>query len=362
MLPLTGRQAPFGRIQQKAVLMAAGEVNAAGGVNGKKIELMVVDTKGNPDAGRAAVRKLITRDKVLVISGGVSNTATWAAISIAQKNKIPFLVNSATADKITQQGWEYIFRLNQPVSERLDAVASFVSAVATDIKSVAIVHANSLKQSAEARKFFKKAEELGLKRVIREGFETGAHDFRPLLTRVKTKNPDLLYTFTDDVKDAALLARHAKELNLNPKLFVGSAIGFASPEFAKNAGIASNYVACTTLWTASVPYPGAKEFNTKFKAKYDTPPTYHGAQAYAAIYVMADALKRTKVLTPGNIRAAMTKTNMTTLYGPVKFISYNKKGRQNRLPTYLIQWIDGKAEIVWPKHLATKKAVYPMPK
>jgi branched-chain amino acid transport system substrate-binding protein len=76
---------------------------------------------------------------------------------------------------------------------------------------------------------------------------------------------------------------------------------------------------------------------------------------------MADALKRTKVLTPGNVRAAMTKTNLKTVFGPVKFISYNKKSRQNRLPTYLVQWIDGKAEIVWPQKLATKKYVYPAP-
>jgi branched-chain amino acid transport system substrate-binding protein len=197
--------------------------------------------------------------------------------------------------------------------------------------------------------------------VIKESFETGVDDFRPLLTRVKAKNPDLLYAVTDDMSDAALLTRHSKELNLNPMLFAGGAIGFALPEFAKNAGIASNYVACMTQWTTSVPYPGAKEYHTKFKAKYDTAPTYHGAQAYAAIYVMADALKRTKILTPGNVRDALAKTNLKTIYGPVKFISYNKKSRQNRLPTYLIQWIDGKAEIVWPKNMATNKYVYPRP-
>jgi branched-chain amino acid transport system substrate-binding protein len=76
---------------------------------------------------------------------------------------------------------------------------------------------------------------------------------------------------------------------------------------------------------------------------------------------MADALKRTKILTPGNVRDALAKTNLKTIYGPVKFISYNKKSRQNRLPTYLIQWIDGKAEIVWPKNMATNKYVYPRP-
>ena len=362
LLPLTGSNAKSGSIQKKSVLMAADEINTTGGINAKKIEPIIADTQGKPDAGRSAIEKLITRDKVLLIGGGFSSSVTWATSSIAQQKKIAFLVNSASADKITEQDWNYIFRLNQPISEHLETLASFIKKVATDIKSVAIVHANSLKSSSDARTFFKKAGALGLKMVIKESFGSGADDFRPLLARVKAQNPDLLYTVTDAVSDAALLTRHSKELNLNPKLFVGNAIGFVLPDFAKNAGIASNYVAGTTQWTTSVPYPGAKLFNTKFKAKYSTSPTYHGAQAYAAIQVMADALKRTKVLTPGNVRDALTKTNMTTLYGPVKFISYNKKSRQNRLPTYLIQWIDGKAEIVWPQHLATKKAIYPAPK
>jgi branched-chain amino acid transport system substrate-binding protein len=361
LLPLTGSNAKSGSIQKNSVRMAADEINTAGGINGKKIDPIIADTQGKPDAGRRAIEKLITRDKVLLIGGAFSSSVTWATISIAQQKKIAFLVNSASADKITEQDRDYIFRLNQPVSEHLETFVSFIKTVATDIKSVAIVHANSLKSSSDARKFFKKSGALRLKMVIKESFETGVDDFRPLLTRVKAKNPDLLYAVTDDVSDAALLTRHSKELNLNPMLFAGGAIGFALPEFAKNAGIASNYVACMTQWTTSVPYPGAKEYHTKFKAKYDTAPTYHGAQAYAAIYVMADALKRTKILTPGNVRDALAKTNLKTIYGPVKFISYNKKSRQNRLPTYLIQWIDGKAEIVWPKNMATNKYVYPRP-
>ncbi|MGD8880719.1 MAG: ABC transporter substrate-binding protein [Desulfobacterales bacterium] len=362
LLPLTGSNAESGIIQKKSVRMAVDEINATGGINKRKIEPIIEDTQGKVDAGRAATEKLITRDKVVLIGGGFSSSVTWAAISIAQQKKIAFLVNSASADKITEQDWDFIFRLNPPISEHLETLASFTKKVATDIKSVAIVHANSLKSSSDARRFFKKAGALGLKMVTRESFETGADDFRPLLIRVKAKNPDLLYMVTDDVNDAALLTRQSKELNLSPKLFVGAAIGFARPEFEKNAGIASNYVACMTQWTALVPYPGAKEYHTKFVTKYDTPPTDHGAQAYAAITVIADALKRTKLLDPGNVRDALAKTDRTTILGPAKFISYNKKSRQNRLPTYLVQWIDGKAEIVWPKHLATKKAIYPKPK
>jgi branched-chain amino acid transport system substrate-binding protein len=361
MLPLTGHLAPFGRIQQKSVLMAADEVNTTGGVNGKKMELVVADTQGNPDAGRAAIKKLIARDSVDVIGGGFSSSATWATCSIAQQNRMPFVVTGASADKITEQGWEYIFRLNQPVSERLDAVVAFVSTVASDIRSVAIVHSNSLKHAADARKFFKKAGELGLNPVIRERFEEGAADFRPLLNRVKAKNPDLIYAVTDNARDAVLLVRQLKDLKLNPKLFIGDGNSFVQPEFAAHAGQAADHIVSTATWIPTVPHSGAGAFNQKFIARYKIPPGHHGAEAYAGIAVITDALKRTKVLAPENIRTALVNTNLMTVLGPVKFISYHNKSQQNKLPAFLVQWINGKLQIVWPKSMASQKIVYPAP-
>ena len=193
-----------------------------------------------------------------------------------------------------------------------------------------------------------------------EGYEAGAVDFKPLLVKVKNKKPDLVYMISY-VMDASLLMRQAKELNLNAKLFVGGAAGFTLPEFQKNAAEASEYVYSATLWTESVPYPGAKEYYDKFVAKYNTPTEYHGAEAYAAMYVLADALKRAKSLTPKDVRDSLAQTDMMTVFGPVKFISYDKKTQQNKLPTFLVQWIDGKLETVWPKNVSTKAYVYPTP-
>ncbi len=361
VLPLTGKLAKFGEIENKSFLMALDEINAAGGVNGKKIELIIEDTTGKPDVGRSAIEKLITQDKVPVIGGGYSSSVTWATIAVAQQNKVPFLVNTGSADKITEQGWEYIFRLNPPVSEYPGGFASFVKAVATDLKTVAILHENSLFGQKGSKKFVKQAEALGMKVLMKEGYEAGAIDFKPLLVKVKSKKPDLVYMISY-IMDASLLMRQAKELNFNPKLFVGGAAGFTLPEFEKNAGKATEFVYSATLWTPSVPYPGAKDYYDKFMAKYNTPTEYHGAEAYAAMYVIADALKRAKSLTPQDIRDSLAATDMMTAFGPVKFISYDKKAQQNKLPTFLVQWIDGKLETVWPKAVSTKAYVYPVPK
>ena len=362
LLPLTGSNAPFGQIQKKSALMAVAEINASGGINGKKIELMIEDTRSHPDTGRAAIEKLIRREKVLVIGGGFSSSATWATISIAQQNKMPFLVNSAAADKITEQNWEFIFRLNQPVSERFETFASFVKAVATDIRSVAIIHSDTLASASEARRFFNAARELTLNPVIRESYEAGRNDFRPLLGRVKTQSVDLVYLVADDVKQASAMIRQAWELKLNPKLFVVAASGFTQLESGKNAGKAFEHVVSLVPWSPSAPYPGVRQYFEKFAATYNTAPGYHGAEAYAAMQVMAAALKHASAPRPAEIRDALAATDLMTVFGPVKFMSYGKKSRQNKLPLLLVQWIDGKLEVIWPQSLATKRYVYPLPK
>ncbi|MDX1707337.1 MAG: ABC transporter substrate-binding protein, partial [Desulfobacterales bacterium] len=272
LLPLTGRDAAIGQIQKNAVLMAATEINRGGGIKDRKIELVLADTEGSADGGRAAITKLIQQNKVVVVSGGVSSPAAWAASAIAQQNKIPFVVTSAAADKITEQGWDYVFRLNQPISEHLETLASFLSSKASDIKSVAIVHASSLRSSAAARRVFKRSAELGLEMVIRERIEAGAVSISQPLDRIKAKNPDLIYAINDMAKNAALLMRQSKSRQLNPKLFVGEGNGFVQSEFAAQAGTASNYLVSTVFWTPSVPHRGAGAFHKRFMDQHNIPP------------------------------------------------------------------------------------------
>jgi branched-chain amino acid transport system substrate-binding protein len=133
------------------------------------------------------------------------------------------------------------------------------------------------------------------------------------------------------------------------------------PEFAKNAGDAAQYVYSATLWVPTLPYPGAKAYHDEYRKRFKSETEYHGAEAYASIYVIADALKRSKELTPAGVREAFVGTDTVTAFGPVKFISYGKKTQQNSLPTYLVQWQNGILETVWPKELATKPYVFPVP-
>jgi len=343
VLPLTGDQAKFGEIEKRSFEMAAEEINAAGGVKGHRIELLFEDDTGKPDVGRSAVEKLISR-----------------ITAVAQQFKVPFLVTTGAADEITEKGYEYVFRINPPASEYPQGVRSFLKEVAKP-KTAVILHENSLFGQSSSKEMVELCKELGIQVLLKEGYNKGAVDFKPLLTKVKALAPDLIY-MVSYVMDASLLMRQARELDINPKLFIGGAAGFTLPEFQKNAGPAAEYVFSATLWTESVPYPGARQYFDRYRARYHSDTEYHGAEAYASLYVVADALKRAKSFSPKDIRDALAATDMKTAFGPVKFVAYGKKTQQNRLPTFLVQWQKGELEAVWPANIATKKYVYPVPR
>lgn len=359
LLPLTGEQAKFGEIEKRSFEMAAEEINAKGGVNGKKIELLFEDDTGKPDVGRSATEKLISQEKVPIITGGYSSSVTAASTAVAQQFKVPFLVTTGSADKITESGYDYVFRINPPASEYPAAVVTFLQEVVKP-KTAVILFENSLFGQSSSKSFEEDCEKLGIKVLTKEGYNKGAIDFKPLLTKVKAMNPDLVY-MVSYVMDAALMMRQAKELDFNAKLFIGGGAGFTLPEFQKNAGDAAEYVYSATLWVETVPYPGAMDYYKKYQKKFKEDTEYHGAEAYASMYVVADALKRAKSITPKDVRNALAATDMMTAFGPVKFVSYDKKTQQNKIPTFMVQWQKGELETVWPKEVAKKKYVFPVP-
>ncbi len=362
VLPLTGSQAKFGEIEKRSFEMAAEEINGKGGVRGSKLELLFEDDTGKPDVGRSAVEKLVSRDKVPVVTGGYSSSVTQAAVAVAPQYKVPFLVTTGSADEITEKGYEYVFRINPPASEYSEAAESFLRDVAK-VKTAALLFESTQFGQSSAKEVDEMFARLGVRLLLKEQYAAGAIDFKPILTKVKSLNPDVLY-MVSYVMDASLLMRQAKELNINPRLFVGGGAGFTLPEFAKSAGKASEYVDSATLWSENLgrkDYPGAKEYFDRFRKRYGSDTEYHGAEAYASLYVVADALKRAKSLEPNDVRDALAATDMKTAFGPVKFVAYGKKTQQNRLPTFLVQWQKGRLETVWPASVATKKYLFPTP-
>jgi len=358
VLPLTGAGANVGEIEKRSFEMALEEINKAGGVKGEKLEFVIKDDTGRPDVGRSVVEKMITRDKVVMIGGGYSSLVTDAIARVCQQKKMPFLINTGAADSLTASNWDYVFRLNPPGSEYTGAIESLLTEVIKP-RTVAILHDSTLFGRSGADSFEASCKKLGLSVVLKEGYESGEIDFKRLLSKVKQLNPDVVYMISH-IMDASLLMTQSRELKITPKVFIGGAAGFTMPEFRKNSGAAACMVISASLWHQGLKYPGAMDYFNKFRGKYKTETDYHGAEAYAAAYVIADVLKRAKSYGNEDIKNALSATDMMTVFGPVKFISYGKMKNQNKAQTYVVQWINGKLELVWPARVATKKLVYPV--
>ena len=358
VLPLTGAMTKPGAIQKQSFQMAMEEINEAGGIKGKKLQFLIEDDNYEPEEGRLAVKRLITMHRVVMVGGGFSNSVTYAAAQVAQQKGIPFLVNTASADRITEQGWDHIFRLNPPASEYASGIESFL-AEAVKPKSAVILYEKTSSGTRGAEFFKKSCDKLGIKVLMTEAYEQDVIDVKPVLIKVKQMNPDIVFMISG-VGDGSLLMRQFRELKLSPKLFIGGAAGFTLPEFMQKAGKASEKVVLPTLWHQVLPLPGAKNYFNNFKARYDKETNHYGAQAYAAAQVIADTLKRSRSFKPDDIKQALKQTDTMTVLGPVNFTSYERKSNQNKLTTYVVQWQDRELKLIWPRKLANAKYVFPV--
>jgi len=357
-LPLSGKQAKFGEIMKRSFELAAEEIDAKGGVNGSLLKLSFEDSSGKPETARAIVEKLIDVEKQPLIVGEYTSACAKAVAAVAEERKTPYLVVASADDDITKQNYKFVFRQNQVNDHYADALVSFLKQVVKP-RSAAILYESSAFGTSGATAMQRDLEKLGAKVLVYEKFETGAIDFKPLLSKVKAARPDLIYVVSY-ANEAQMIMKQAKELRVEAKLFAGGAAGFAIPEFIAGAKDAGEYVVSATLWTPQLKYPGAKAFAETYKAKYGEYPSYHGASAYAALYVAADAMRRAKTRSPADIRDALKATDMMTAFGPVKFEDKDGYQNQNFHETLAIQVIDGKFETIWPTAHASRPYVFPI--
>jgi len=359
-LPLTGTNAKFGEIEKQAYEIAMEEINGAGGIKGKKVSLEFEDSQGKPEISRSIVEKLVDVKKQPVIFGEYSSACSKAVAAVSEERKVPYLVVTGATDDITQQNYKYIFRLNPTNAYYASGLMSFLREVVKPA-SIAILYESSDFGTSGAEDMVKQAEKFPMKVLMKEQYQAGAVDFKPILSKVKAARPDMIY-MVSYVMDATLLMRQIKELRIDAKLYAGGAAGFAIPEFLQGAKEAAEYVVSATLWSPQVAYPGAKEFAEKYKKRFKDYPSYHGAEAYSALYIIKDVLTRAKAWTPDDIRDAMKTTHMMTAFGPIRFEDKEGYTNQNFMDTLVLQVIKEQFETIWPQKYATKKYVYPIPR
>ncbi len=373
--PMTGPDAPFGDKFKKAYGMAVEEINAAGGVNGRKIEVVIEDHQAKNALAATVAEKLITQEKVLVVTGGRASGQAMEIASVAQRLKTPYLVDHPSADMITSKGFEWVFRNNPtgsiyPVAFN-DFIANYPGAMP---KSAAVVYDNTLFGKTIAGAAMKQLKAKGVPIVADEAYPVNTLDFKPIMTKVKATNPDYLLLVAVATTDAILLTRHAKEIGIRPRAFVGFGGGFGVADMASQLGPLAQNVFSSAAWSGNTNDPKVKAFYDKFHGKYGIWPHEHEVEGYAAIYILADALKRAKLggtleADRDAIRRALLATDMTTVFGKVKFgnwsgplgDAYTNQNVYSPEHSVLAQWKDGQLLNVWPKAFAETSVTFPDP-
>ena len=370
-LPLTRTYAKFAEIEQGSYEIAMEEINATGGIKGKKVLLEFRDSQGKPDISRSIGAQLIDVEKQPVIFGEYSSSCSKALAALAEEKKVPYLVVTGAADDITRQNYKYVFRMNPTNAYYPGGLIDFLQQVVKP-KTMAILYESSDFGASGATDMARQAEKAGIKVVLKEQYtrETADYvtydfqflpDLKPMLRRVKEVKPEVIY-MVSYLRDAVLLMHEIKDLRIEAKLYAGGAAGFALPEFIQGAQEAAAYVVTVTLWDPRLGYPGAREFAEKYKNRFGEYPSYHGAEAYAALYVIKEALEKASTWTPEDIQAALKATDMMTAFGPIKFEDKEGYTNQNFMKTLVEQVINGRFEIIWPEKLASRKYVFPISK
>ena len=294
---LTGNAAQYGGPIRKGFELALGQINASGGINGRKIVMLVEDEQGKKEEAINVFKKLIFQDKVLMLFGPTLSNSAQASDPVAQAAKVVVFGTSNTADGITSIG-NYVFR-NSVTEADILPVTLKVAAQKTGLKKVAVLYGNDDIFTKSGYDNFKKAlQDLKIPVTNTETFAKGDVDFKPQLTKIKAANPDAI-VLSALVAEGAPLMVQARQLGIKQAFIGGN--GMNSPRVFELAKDNSDNLWVGSPWSVENPATENRRFIAAYQKAHGSLPDQFAAQAYDAMYIVAEALKKIKIT--GNLEA-----------------------------------------------------------
>jgi branched-chain amino acid transport system substrate-binding protein len=345
--PLTGAFAASGNYVAQGAKIAEEEINKAGGVLGKKIELIVEDNKSNPTEAVATAEKLIVRDKVPVMMGAWSSTLTLAVMPKLEEYKVPMVVETSSSGKITTSGNTYIFRISPTSQMEARAFTPLYKKMA--IKQAAFLSTNNDFGLGAAKEFADAAEKAGVKIAARETMDPKATDFSAQLAKIKASGADTLFV-TTAVEQATLILKQAKDQQVTARIITTG--GSVSPDqLIAQAGAAANgsyhLVFFTPWFPEAVKNPDvAKKFVALWKAKgHNVGGLTEGFRGWDGLHVIVAGIKAAGKADSAAITKALWGVKVKGINGDISFIKQGPAGKesaQNVPSVYLVKIDDGK--------------------
>ena len=365
LLPMTGQDALNGEVHLNAFKFAAEEINASGGIaclGGAPVELVVGDTQGKPKSGNAEAERLITKEGVIALIGAFHSGVTLPATEISERYEVPFIAANAIAGSITARGLKYVFKPRISVQSEAQTTVDFV--VDKGVKKVALMTAN-ITIGEEARKAWENSiEKAGLELVNEISYPSGSPDFSDAILSIKSANPEVVFAL-GNTADAVLIVRQMKELGYWPTYgLVTAGGGFSDASLIKNLGVDAEGIFVTTDWSPTVPLPGGKEINERFKAKYGLDLSGGTNTSYASLHLFAAAVEKACSTDPKALAEILRSTNfekgMWNFMFP-KGISFDETGYIKDALVLIAQIQDGQQVAIWPAELSVGEEIWPVP-
>jgi branched-chain amino acid transport system substrate-binding protein len=302
---LTGSEATFGQSSHKGTALAIDDLNAAGGVLGKQIQLLTEDDQSQAGMPATVVRKLISSDGVVAILGEVASSRSLEAAPICQESKIPMISPSSTNPKVTEVG-DYIFRVCFLDSFQGTTVLAGFAHNTLKLKSVAVLKDVKSDYSIGLAKFFEEGFSANGGRIVAEqNYSSGDKDFNAQLTSIKAANPDGIFV-PGYYTEVGLIALQARQLGITLPLFGGD--GWESSVLVQIGGPALNGDYFSTHLAPDEKVSLVQNFVNEFRAKYGETPDSMAALGYDSALILADAIKRAGSTDGAKVRDALATT------------------------------------------------------
>jgi branched-chain amino acid transport system substrate-binding protein len=300
---ISGGSASFGQSSHRGTELAIEEINAGGGVLGKKIRLITEDDQSLAGQPATIVRKLIAQDKVVAVLGEVASSKSLEAAPICQQNRIPMISPASTNPKVTEAG-DYIFRICFIDPFQGTVMAKF--AQSKGWKKVAVLTDVKQDYSVGLAEFFVKGfVGTGGEIVKEQKYSSGDKDFRAQLTSIKAAKPDAIFV-PGYYAEVALIAKQARVLGIKTPMLGGD--GWVGDSLLKVAGNALDGCFFSNHYSEEDSSPVIQEFVKKYKAKTGGVPDAMAALGYDSAMVLADAIRRAGSTEPARLRDAIAAT------------------------------------------------------
>ncbi len=337
---MSGSEATFGQSTDNGIKLAIEEVNAAGGINGKKVRLITYDDKGDAREAGTVVTRLVTSDKVTAVLGEVASGLSLAGAPICQENSVPMISPSSTNPKVTKIG-DMIFRVCFIDPFQGSVCAKFARGDDLIASRAATLTDQASPYSVGLEEEFEKAfVALGGKMTTKQTYQAGDQDFSAQLTAIRSSGPDVIFIpgYYTDVGNIALQAR---KLGIKTPMLGGD--GWDSSKLGEIAGKALDGCFYSNHYSPEDPNPRVQDYIKKYQAKYNATPDGLAALGYDAARILFEGMKRSKSLAGADIAAELAKTK--DFDGVTGKISIDKD-RNAVKPAVMLEMRNGKPKFV----------------